>query len=157
MEVQETYETPEQVLEDMRRGYARYVEGLAEARSTDMGELFSNYLRGTGNPRVNRLVDEFSQVLSGWVDTLAALLSALPAEQGDAFALQALEQMLFYPRPEDQGTEFSLQAFEGYAIPLVPFLTEGRREETAARYRKHTPPRRMLPNQKKLWKALTGR
>ena len=63
MEVRETYETPEQVLEDMRRGYARFVEGLEEARSTGMMELFSNYLRGDGNPRVNQLVDAFAQVL----------------------------------------------------------------------------------------------
>ena len=37
MEVQETYETPEQVLEAMRQGYARYMENLAEARSTCSG------------------------------------------------------------------------------------------------------------------------
>ena len=56
MEVQETYETPEQVLEAMRQGYARYMENLAEARSTGVGERFSFYLQGTGNPKVNQLV-----------------------------------------------------------------------------------------------------
>ena len=154
MEVRETYETPEQVLEDMRRGYARFVEGLAEARSTGMMELFSNYLRGDGNPRLNQLVDTFAQRLGGWVKALTTLLSGLTPEEADHFAAQALEQMLFYPQPDDQRTAFSLLAFEGYAVPLVPYLTEKRRAEVAERYRKRTPPRRMMPNQKKLWRAL---
>ena len=155
MEVRETYETPEQVLEDMRRGYARFVEGLEEARSTGMMELFSNYLRGDGNPRLNQLVDTFAQRLGGWVKALTTLLSGLTPEEADHFAAQALEQMLFYPQPDDQRTAFSLLAFEGYAVPLVPYLTEKRRAEVAERYRKRTPPRRMMPNQKKLWRALT--
>ena len=155
MEVRETYETPEQVLEDMRRGYARFLEGLAEARSTGMMELFSNYLRGDGNPRLNQLVDTFAQRLGGWVKALTTLLSGLTPEEADHFAAQALEQMLFYPQPDDQRTAFSLLAFEGYAVPLVPYLTEKRRAEVAERYRKRTPPRRMMPNQKKLWRALT--
>ena len=87
MEVRETYETPEQVLEDMRRGYARFVEGLEEARSTGMMELFSNYLRGDGNPRVNQLVDAFAQVLGGWVEALAAFGQFLAASPWNAAAV----------------------------------------------------------------------
>ena len=155
MEVRETYETPEQVLEDMRRGYARYVEGLEEARSTGMMELFSNYLRGDGNPRVNQLVDGFAKALGQWMDALSVLLAALPPEAADGFAAQVLELMLFYPQPADQHTAFSLLAFEGYAVPLVGLLTDGCRAEVAERYKKRTPPRRMMPNQKKLWRALT--
>lgn len=155
MEVRETYETPEQVLEDMRRGYARYVEGLAEARTTGVGERFSFYLQGMGNPKVNQLVDGFAKALGQWMDALSVLLAALPPEAADGFAAQALELMLFYPQPADQHTAFSLLAFEGYAVPLVPHLTEKRRAEVAERYRKRNPPRRMLPNQKKLWRALT--
>ena len=69
--------------------------------------------------------------------------------------VRALEQMLFYPKPADQRTEFTLLAFEGYAVPLVSLLTDGCRAEVAERYKKRTPPRRMMPNQKKLWRALT--
>ena len=76
-------------------------------------------------------------------------------EAADGFAAQVLELMLFYPQPADQHTAFSLLAFEGYAVPLVPHLAEKRRAEVAERYRKRNPPRRMLPNQKKLWRALT--
>ena len=104
MELQEAYETPEQVLEDMCSGYARFLEGLAEARSTGMMELFSNYLRGDGNPRLNQLVDTFAQRLGGWVKALPTLLSGLTPEEADHFAAQALEQMLFYPQPDDQRT-----------------------------------------------------
>ena len=89
------------------------------------------------------------------MDALSVLLAALPPEAADGFAAQALELMLFYPQPADQHTAFSLLAFEGYAVPLVPHLTEKRRAEVAERYRKRNPPRRMLPNQKKLWRALT--
>ena len=45
----------------------------------------------------------------------------------------------------------------GFAAPLLPFLAPARRAELAERYRALTPPRKMLPNQKKLWKALSGR
>ena len=40
---------------------------------------------------------------------------------------------------------------------LLPLLAPARRAELAERYRALTPPRKMLPNQKKLWKALSGR
>ena len=65
--------------------------------------------------------------------------------------------MLLYPRPKDGATEFSLAAFEGFAAPLLPLLAPARRAELAERYRALTPPQKMLPNQKKLWKALSGR
>ena len=155
MEVRETYETPEQVLEDMRRGYARFVEGLEEARSTGMMELFSNYLRGDGNPRVNQLVDAFAQVLGGWVEALAALLPGLAPEEAGGDAGRARGPMRFFTQPAAPRTELPLLAFEGYAVPLVGLLTDGCRAEVAERYKKRTPPRRMMPNQKKLWRALT--
>ena len=77
MEVQETYETPEQVLEAMRQGYARYVEGLAEARSTGVGERFSFYLQGTGNPKVNQLVDGFAQAPYGKTAPNCTVITAI--------------------------------------------------------------------------------
>lgn len=64
MELQEAYETPEQVLEDMCSGYARFLEGLAEARSTGMMELFSNYLRGM---EILGLISWWTPLPRGWV------------------------------------------------------------------------------------------
>ena len=95
MELQEAYETPEQVLEDMCSGYARFLEGLAEARSTGMMELFSNYLRGDGHPRLTQLVDTFAQRLGGWVKALTTRLSGLTPEAAERFHSQALDPMRF--------------------------------------------------------------
>ena len=103
------------------------------------------------------MVDAFAEELPVHVEALKTRLAACPAEEADRLATQALELMLLYPRPKDGATEFSLAAFEGFAAPLLPFLAPARRAELAERYRALTPPRKMLPNQKKLWKALSGR
>lgn len=150
-------QTPAQVLDALRSGYSRYLEGVAEARTASLGEAIGFFFRSQGNPRVNALMDAFGKTLEEWIDALAGLLPGCTPEEADEFAAQAVEQMLFYPRPDDQAIEFALLAFEGYAAPLIPFLASARRAEMAERYKKRTPPRRMLPNQKKLWKALNGR
>ena len=48
-------------------------------------------------------------------------------------------------------------AFEGKGAALLPWLPAPVRAALADRYRLRTPPRRMLPNQKKLWRALGGK
>ena len=63
--------------------------------------------------------------------------------------------MLFYPVPKDNTVAFSLSAFEGRAMALLPFLPPDKQREIASRYARRTTPRQMLPNQKKLWKALS--
>ena len=72
-------------------------------------------------------------------------------------ARQALELLLFYPRPGRLSEELVLVAFEGKGAALLPWLPAPVRAELAQRYRRRTPPGQMLPNQKKLWKALSGR
>ena len=128
-------QTPVQALEALQNAYSRFLDALPEARRASLGEAIGFFLRSDGNPKLGSLVDAFAE--------------ELPA--------QALELMLLYPRPKDGATEFSLAAFEGFAAPLLPFLAPARRAELAERYRALTPPRKMLPNQKKLWKALSGR
>ena len=150
-------QTPEGALEALQKGYARYRAELEDSRATALSEVVGNLFRSQGNPRVNQLVSAFAPALEEWGAGLAGLLAGCTPEEADGYAAQALEQMLFYPRPADQSVEFSLQAFEGYAAPLLPFLAQDRRAETALRYQRRNPPRRMLPNQRKLWKALSGR
>ena len=116
-----------------------------------MGRFF----RSQGNPRVAYAVEEFDAALTQQVATLAGLLADCPAEEAGELAAQALELMLFYPIPADSNIAFSLAAFEGRAQPLVVFLPPRLRQEAARRYAKRTPPRRMFPNQQKLWKELS--
>ena len=120
-------QTPVQALEALQTAYTRFLDALPEARRASLGEA------------------------------MKTRLAACPAEEADRLATQALELMLLYPRPKDGATDFSLAAFEGFAAPLLPFLAPARRAELAERYRALTPPRKMLPNQKKLWKALSRR
>ena len=61
------------------------------------------------------------------------------------------------PPPADRSLELYVAAFEGHAAPLLPFLEPSHRIRLSERYRRRNPPRRMLPCQKKLWKAMTAR
>ena len=151
------HSSPRETLAAMEEGYARFWKELPLRRGTALGEVMSNLLRPDGNPKVNELVSSFAQALEGWVGELAGQLAALPPEEADEWAGRALEQMLFLPPPEERGAELYLAAFEGFALPLVPFLSPEQRAVAAKRYGKRNPPRRMLPNQKKLLGALSGR
>ena len=150
-------QTPVQALEALQNAYSRFLDALPEARRASLGEAIGFFLHSDGNPKLGSLVDAFAEELPVHVEALKTQLAACPAEEADRLAAQALELMLLYPRPKNGATEFSLAAFEGFAAPLLPLLAPARRAELAERYRALTPPRKMLPNQKKLWKALSGR
>lgn len=145
------------VLEELRACYGAFIEKLEKSRASSVGEVMNNYFRAQGNPRVTFAVEEFNEAINGHVAALADHLGSCPAEEAEALALEALEQILFYPPSRNNTVAFSLAAFEGCALPLIPFLSPERRQELARRYTKRTAPRLMLPNQKKVWSALTMR
>lgn len=147
--------SPGQALEELLAGYQAFMGKLERSKAASVGEVMGNFFRAQGNPRVTYAVEEFDQLLTGQVAALAELLRDCPAEQADALAGRALEQMLFYPPPADRAAAFPLAAFEGHALPLVPFLSPVRRRDMIRRYLKRNPARQMLPNQQKLWRALT--
>lgn len=153
----EASRTPEEVLEELRAGYRRYLEEVVERRGSAIGDAFSNLLRPEGNPRVNELVNTFAHTLPAWVEELAGLLAGETPEEADRLAGEALELMLFAPPPADRSLELYVAAFEGHAAPLLPFLEPSHCIRLSERYRRRNPPRRMLPCQKKLWKAMTAR
>ena len=147
--------TAAQTLEELRACYASFLEALTQRSAVDVGEAFAFFISPYGNPRLSQTMDEFAPAVAGLAEGLAAQLTGCPPEDADALAVQALEQMLFYPMPRDAMLEFSLAALEGSAQPLLSFLAAQRRQELAERYAKRTKPRKMLPNQKKIWKALS--
>ena len=148
-------ETTAQALEALEACYQAFITKLEKSKASSVGEVMGNFFRAQGNPRVAYAVEEFDDLLTHQVAALAGLLEGCPAEEAAAVAVQALEQMLFYPIPRDRNTAFSLAAFEGRAQPLLPFLPPDKRREMASRYARRTPPRDMLPNQKKLWNTLS--
>ena len=147
--------TPYQALKDLETCYEEFRETLKRCRTAGMGEAIGFFFRAQGNPRLSMALEEYDPVITGLVEDLAGMLAACPAEQADELAARALETLLFYPLAGDNTLDFSQLAFEGRAHALLPFLTPDRKRSLAARYKKRTPPRRMLPNQKKLWKELT--
>ncbi len=144
-----------QALEALEACYRDFIDKLKKSKASSVGEVMGNFFRAQGNPRVSYAVEEFDGILTARLTALTALLEACPAEEACQLAAQALELMLFYPVPADNTVAFSLSAFEGRAQALLPFLPADRQREAASRYARRTPPRRMLPNQKKLWKALS--
>lgn len=147
--------TAPQALEELRGCYDAFIQKLEKSRASSVGEVMGRFFRSQGNPRVAYAVEEFDAIVTQQVAVLAGLLADCPEEEAGELAAQALERMLFYPIPTDSSIAFSLAAFEGRAQPLVVFLPPRLRQETARRYAKRTPPRRMLPNQQKLWKELS--
>lgn len=144
-----------QALEALRGCYQEFMDKLQVCRTAGLGEAIGFFFQSQGNPRVGQAVDEFNGVVTGRVAALAEALAELTEAEAAELAAQAMELMLFYPLPKDNTILFSLAAFEGRAQALVPFLSPEARQELAGRYAKRTPPRRMLPNQKKLWKELS--
>ena len=149
--------TPYQALLDLEAAYTDFRKTLDWCRSISMGESVGNFLLGKGNPRVARALADFDPVVTGLTSTLAAMLADCPPEQADELASRALEIILFYPQIGDTTVDLSQTAFERRGEVLLPFLAPERRRALADRYRQRTPPRRMLPNQEKLWKALNGK
>lgn len=147
--------TAPQALEELRGCYDAFIQKLEKSRASSVGEVMGRFFRSQGNPRVAYAVEEFDAIVTQHVAVLAGLLVDCPEEEAGELAAQALELMLFYPIPADSNIAFSLAAFEGRAQPLVVFLPPRLRQEAARRYAKRTPPRRMFPNQQKLWKELS--
>lgn len=141
-------------LEALEACYRAFMEKLKQSKASSVGEVMGNFFRAQGNPRVSYAVEEFDAAMTERLTTLTAVLETCPAEEACRLAVQALELMLFYPVPADNTVAFSLSAFEGRAIALLPFLPPEQQRVLASRYARRTPPRRMLPNQKKLWQAL---
>ena len=148
--------TPYQALLELENAYADYRAVLIRARTAGVGESIGFFLRGQGNPRVGQALADFDPVITALVEALAAMLASCPAEQADELASRALEIILFYPLAGESTVDLSQTAFEGRGLALIPFLTPERRRALSARYKQRTPPRRMLPNQEKMWKALAG-
>lgn len=144
-----------QAIQALKDCYESFVKKLECSKTTSVGEVVGFLFRSQGNPKVNYAVSEFDPVVTEQVAALADCLSGCPADEANGLTLQALEHMLFYPIPKDSSIAFSLAAFEGKALPLVPFLTPKDRQELARRYARRTQPRQMLPNQNKLWSALS--
>ena len=144
-----------QALEDLEVCYRDFIEKLKKSKASSVGEVMGNFFRAQGNPRVSYAVEEFDAAMTERLTTLTAVLETCPAEEACRLAVQALELMLFYPVPKDNTVAFSLSAFEGRAMALLPFLPPAKQREIASRYARRTTPRQMLPNQKKLWKALS--
>lgn len=142
-------------LEELEACYRNFTEKLNKSKASSVGEVMGNFFRAQGNPRVSYAVEEFDAAMTERLTALTGLLEACPAEEARSLAAQALELMLFYPVPADRTVAFSLSAFEGRAIVLLPFLPPHTQREFASRYARRTTPRQMLPNQKKLWKALS--
>ena len=146
-------------LEALQTRYAALLEAVAEAEAqTDRAGLIAHLFSGHSyHPGLDALMDKYVPLLADHVAALAQAVPAQPGPEAQAAALRGLERLLFYPKPASPPEEFTLVAFEGYGLPLGPLLSTEARLDLAQRYAKKTPPRRMMPNQKKLWKLLAGK
>ena len=138
-------------LEALQTRYAALLEAVAEAEAqTDRAGLIAHLFSGHSyHPGLDALMDKYVPLLADHVAALAQAVQVQPGPEAQAAALRGLERLLFYPKPSSPPEEFTLVAFEGYGLPLGPLLSTEDRLDLAQRYAKKTPPRRMMPNQKK--------
>ena len=155
----DTVLTPSEALKALENCYDALLEALPDARQAeDTRGALSNLFSGHSyHPGLDALMDKYVPLLSDHVAALALAVQAQPGPEAQAAALRGLERLLFYPKPSSPPEEFTLVAFEGYGLPLAPLLSPEARLDLAQRYSQKTPPRRMMPNQKKLWKLLAGK
>lgn len=155
----DTVLTPSEALKALENCYDALLEALPDARQAeDTRGALSNLFSGHSyHPGLDALMDKYVPLLADHVAALAQAVQAQPGPEAQAAALRGLERLLFYPKPASPPEEFTLVAFEGYGLPLGPLLSTEARLDLAQRYAKKTPPRRMMPNQKKLWKLLAGK
>ena len=150
---------PSEALKALENCYDALLEALPDARQAeDTRGALSNLFSGHSyHPGLDALMDKYVPLLADHVAALAQAVQAQPGPEAQAAALRGLERLLFYPKPASPPEEFTLVAFEGYGLPLGPLLSTEDRLDLAQRYSQKTPPRRMMPNQKKLWKLLAGK
>ena len=155
----DTVLTPSEALKALENCYEALLEALPDARQAeDTRGALSNLFSGHSyHPGLDALMDKYVPLLSDHVAALALAVQAQPGPEAQAAALRGLERLLFYPKPASPPEEFTLVAFEGNGLSLAPLLADQDRLDLAQRYAKKTPPRRMMPNQKKLWKLLAGK
>ena len=155
----DTVLTPSEALKALENCYDALLEALPDARQAeDTRGALSNLFSGHSyHPGLDALMDKYVPLLADHVAALAQAVQVQPGPEAQAAALRGLERLLFYPKPASPPEEFTLVAFEGYGLPLGPLLSPEDRLDLAQRYAKKTPPRRMMPNQKKLWKLLAGK
>ena len=155
----DTVLTPSEALKALENCYDALLEALPDARQAeDTRGALSNLFSGHSyHPGLDALMDKYVPLLADHVAALAQAVQAQPGPEAQAAALRGLERLLFYPKPASPPEEFTLVAFEGYGLPLALLLADQDRLDLAQRYAKKTPPRRMMPNQKKLWKLLAGK
>ena len=155
----DTVLTPSEALKALENCYDALLEALPDARQAeDTRGALSNLFSGHSyHPGLDALMDKYVPLLADHVAALAQAVQAQPGPEAQAAALRGLERLLFYPKPASPPEEFTLVAFEGNGLSLAPLLADQDRLDLARRYAKKTPPRRMMPNQKKLWKLLAGK
>lgn len=151
--------TPSEALKALEDCYDELLAALPDARQAeDTRGVLSNIFSGHSyHPGLDALMDKYVPLLSGHVEALVLAVQAQPGPEAQAAALRGLERLLFYPKPASPPEEFTLVALEGHGLPLAPLLAPDAQRDLAQRYGKKTPPRRMMPNQKKLWKLLAGK
>lgn len=155
----DTVLTPSEALKALEDCYDALLEALPEAKQSEdpKGILASMFSGHSYHPGLDALMARYLPLLNGHVEALALAAQAHPGPETQAAALRGLERLLFYPKPASLAEGYTLLALEGCGLPLAPLLSPDDRKDLAQRYGKKTPPRQMMPNQKKLWKALSGK
>lgn len=150
---------PQEALKALDDCYDALLNALPDARRAEdpRGVLSSFFSGHSYHPGLDALLRDYTTLLSGHVEALALAVRTCPGDEAQEAVRCGLERLLFYPKPASLPEEFTLVALEGHGLPLAGLLSPGDRQELAQRYAKKTPPRRMMPNQKKLWKALSGK
>ncbi len=147
--------SPDEAVQALRDCYCGNMLKLEQAGEVhSLREYLSGWLGG-GRRRhdLEEALRAFHAEAEKLVETLCGALEDCP-EQAARGAAAALEIILFYPPKQGKALDLSLAAMEGLSLPLIPHLERETAAGMVQRYRKRTPPRMMLPNQRTLFGRL---
>ena len=147
--------SPDEAIQALRDCYCGNLLKLEQADAVrGLGDYLSGFLGGGRRRRsVDGALTAFHEEAGARIEDLCASLDACP-EQAGRGAAAALEITLFYPPKQGKAVDLSLAAVEGLSMPLIAYLEQETAAGLAQRYRKRTPPRMMLPNQRALFERL---
>lgn len=148
--------TPKQLVEELAAVYRTYFRWNPN-QGKGLADLLSGWFRPPGSGGTEPEDEEFVASVKRIVANLAKELPAEDAEGQDSAARSALEIMIQPPETYSEAQKLFFCAVQEQGVALTPFLRPESRADLCRLMRQAESPRRQLPSQRSLFRALGGR
>lgn len=148
--------TPGELVEELAGIYSEYLSSDPD-EGKGFAELLSGWFLPPGHSVSTPGDEQFVAGVARVVKELTAVLTKAPPDVQDGNARAALEIMIRPPVTHSSAQKLYFCAVQEQGAALAPFLKPQNREELRIIMREEENPRRQLPSQRALYKALSSR